>query len=169
MPNYEVEHVCPLTISQRDEVAAAITRIHSDKFETPKLFVNIRFTDIKEHCVYVAGKRRSSNRIFAYVRHGPSRTQADYEDVSRQISTAWDSIVPLPRIKRSMEAPDTELRMVMFYGSIQAVYEAGFMMPAAGGDVKWLEENMHAFEEKASAGDEEFKEMIQEVKARRLV
>lgn len=116
MPNYEIEHICRLTVSQQDDIAAAVTEIHSSKFKTPKLFVNVRFTDINEHTVYVAGKRRTTNRIFAYVRHGPSRTQQDYDDVSKQIIEAWDKIVPLPQIKRSVEPASTELRMIMYLG-----------------------------------------------------
>lgn len=57
MPAYEVEHICPLTEAQKDELAEAITKIHSEQFSTPKIFVNIRFTNVENHCTYVAGKR----------------------------------------------------------------------------------------------------------------
>lgn len=57
MPNYEVEHICPLTEGQKDELASAITKIHSEQFSTPKIFVNIRFTNVEGHATYVAGKR----------------------------------------------------------------------------------------------------------------
>jgi len=57
MPNYEIEHICPLTESQKDEIAEAITHIHTEQFKAPRLFVNCRFTNIKDHAVYVAGKR----------------------------------------------------------------------------------------------------------------
>jgi len=57
MPNYEIEHICPLTEGQKDEIASAITRIHTEQFKAPRLFVNCRFTNIKDHSIYVAGKR----------------------------------------------------------------------------------------------------------------
>ena len=57
MPMYEVEHVCVLTPSQKDDIAEAITKIHSEQFAGPRIFVNVRFTDISEHYTYVAGKR----------------------------------------------------------------------------------------------------------------
>lgn len=69
MPNYEVEHICPLTVNQQDEIAAAITEIHSSKFSTPKLFVNVRFTNISDHAVYVAGKRVSHSSVSSHFRH----------------------------------------------------------------------------------------------------
>lgn len=59
MPAYEVEYICPLSEGQRDELAAAITKIHAEQFGAPSLFVNVRFTDVKEHATYVGGKRVS--------------------------------------------------------------------------------------------------------------
>ena len=55
MPMYEVEHTCVLTPSQKDDIAEAITKIHSEQFGAPRIFVNVRFRS--EEYVYVAGKR----------------------------------------------------------------------------------------------------------------
>ncbi|THW18368.1 hypothetical protein D6C98_02867 [Aureobasidium pullulans] len=151
MPAYEVEHVCPLTNDQKDRLASAITKIHSEQFSAPKLFVNVRITDISGQRTYVAGKQYKSNRIFAYVRHGPSRTQSDYDAVSKALTQAWEEIVP-----------GTELRLVMFYGAIVAGMEAGFSIPQAGDDKQWIEENMEAFKRKAEEGDEHFRELVEE-------
>ncbi|THX13731.1 hypothetical protein D6D13_03639 [Aureobasidium pullulans] len=151
MPAYEVEHVCPLTDDQKDRLASAITKIHSQQFSAPKLFVNVRITDISGQRTYVAGKQYKSNRIFAYVRHGPSRTQSDYDAVSKALTQAWEEIVP-----------GTELRLVMFYGAIVAGMEAGFSIPQAGDDKQWIEENMEAFKRKAEEGDEHFRELVEE-------
>ncbi|THV80091.1 hypothetical protein D6D27_08842 [Aureobasidium pullulans] len=151
MPAYEVEHVCPLTDDQKDRLASAITKIHSQQFSAPKLFVNVRITDISGQRTYVAGKQYKSNRIFAYVRHGPSRTQSDYDVVSKALTQAWEEIVP-----------GTELRLVMFYGAIVAGMEAGFSIPQAGDDKQWIEENMEAFKKKAEEGDEHFRELAEE-------
>jgi len=57
MPAYEVEHICKLTDDQKDRIAEAITKIHSEQFSTPKLFVNVRVTDVSEQRTYVAGKQ----------------------------------------------------------------------------------------------------------------
>ena len=54
-------------------------------------------------------------------------------------------------------------------GGITAGLEAGFVLPSAGGDVQWLQENWAAFNEKADAGDEEWKEMVENVKKRGLL
>lgn len=53
-------------------------------------------------------------------------------------------------------------------GAIVAGTEAGFSIPPAGGDKEWLKENMDAFRRKAE-GDEDFRDMVEEVEERGLV
>ena len=43
------------------------------------------------------------------------------------------------------------------------------MMPQAGEDGKWLKDNMEAFQHKADGGDEEFKDLIEDVTSRGMV
>ncbi|KAF1348091.1 hypothetical protein BDV97DRAFT_298721 [Delphinella strobiligena] len=169
MPAYEVEHICPLTLTQQDSLALAITKIHSPHFNAPRLFVNVRFTNISHQATYVAGKRRKANRIFAYVRHGPSRTQDDYDAVSAALMEAWDAIVPVSQVERGVSSPETELRLVMFYGAIVAGSEAGFSIPKAGEDEAWIKENIEKFQKKADEVDEDFADMIREVKDRGMI
>lgn len=57
MPLYQVEHSCPLSQDQQEGLAKEITTIHSEKFTTPSLFVNVTFKDISSQPTYVAGKR----------------------------------------------------------------------------------------------------------------
>ncbi|TKA77197.1 hypothetical protein B0A49_01842 [Cryomyces minteri] len=170
MPLYEVEHICPLTVSQQDELAAAITKIHTEKFTAPALFVNVRFTNISEQTTYVGGKRRQTNRILAHVRHGPSRTQDDYADLCSKITKVWDATVPLPRHPfNATGRVDVELRAIFVLGDIVAGMEAGFVLPEAGKDVQWFKENMVAFKKKAEDGDDEFQDMVAEIERRGLI
>lgn len=81
MPNYEVEHICPLTEGQKDELASAITKIHSEKFSTPKIFVNIRFTNVEGHATYVAGKRVRFSSFFLESHFLPSVYLTLYESI----------------------------------------------------------------------------------------
>lgn len=64
MPFYQVEHCIPLEKSQRDSLAQAITLIHTRKFATPSLFVNVRFTDSNQDINYVAGKQVGPSERF---------------------------------------------------------------------------------------------------------
>ena len=59
MPLYEVEHCIPLSKFQRSQIAREITHIHTRKFTTPSLFVNVRFTDVSGDSMYVAGEEVS--------------------------------------------------------------------------------------------------------------
>ena len=56
MPLYIISHKDPLNTSQRDELAAAITKIHTTVFTTPSLFVNVKFEDVSDASYYVGGK-----------------------------------------------------------------------------------------------------------------
>lgn len=170
MPFYEIYHCCPLSISQQDELAAAITEIHATKFTALKNFVNVAFKDVQSAPRYIAGKRQSSNQIFAWVRTGPTRTQDDWEDLIRQVEKAWDDIcgTPLPRTKGTPER-DTSLRGVVVMGGLVAAMEAGFMIPSAGGDALWVKENWAEFKRRADEGEEEFVELVRDAEERGLV
>jgi phenylpyruvate tautomerase PptA (4-oxalocrotonate tautomerase family) len=179
MPFYTVKHHYPLTTSQKDDLAAAITSIHSTIFTTPKLFVNVGFTDISSERLYVAGKPRNHNHILANVRSGPNRKRSDFTEAGNQIMEAWNKIVGpgLPQVKRA-EAEremseegkkDRELRSVIFLGGLEGGSEAGFEIPKAGEDVEWLRSNWEAFNKKAQEGDVDFQEMVQEVEERGLL
>jgi phenylpyruvate tautomerase PptA (4-oxalocrotonate tautomerase family) len=170
MPFYEVFHCCPLSISQQDELAEAITNIHANKFSALKNFVNVAFKDIAEAPRYIAGKRQPTNQIFAYVRTGPTRTQDDWNDLIRQLEKAWYDIAgtPLPQAKGRPE-PHTSLRGVIVLGGLVAAMEAGFLIPSAGGDAHWVKENYNAFKAKADAGEQEFVDLIKDAQDRGLL
>jgi len=42
------------------------------------------------------------------------------------------------------------------------------MLSEAGQDGEWLRRNMEAFEQKAEDGDEEFKDLVEDVKSRKV-
>lgn len=57
MPFYVISHKDPITSQQRDDLAAAITKIHTTLFTTPSLFVNVKFEESSAADYYVGGKR----------------------------------------------------------------------------------------------------------------
>jgi len=75
----------------------------------------------------------------------------------------------MPKVKRSAPDLDYSLRTVFILGGLTAGWEAGFSIPPAGGDVAWLQEHMAEFEAKAEGGDEEFRDLVKEVKERGLL
>lgn len=63
MPWYVVSLRESIGSSQRDEVASAITKVHTNLFTTPSLFVNVRFEDASSVHHYVGGKRVSRQGV----------------------------------------------------------------------------------------------------------
>jgi hypothetical protein len=59
-----------------------------------------------------------------------------------------------------------ELRMIFILGDIVAGMEAGFAVPPAGEDKQWLKDNLAAFRERAESGDEDFKDVVNEIQER---
>ncbi|KAI9667607.1 MAG: hypothetical protein M1821_000423 [Bathelium mastoideum] len=174
MPMYEVEHICTLTPSQKDDIAEAITTIHSEQFTTPRIFVNIRFTDASEHYTYVAGKRRKSNKIIAFVRPSPARTRAEYNKLCQSIQETWDRVIaslPQHPFNKSERTPgdEKELRAIFVMPIIAAGREIVFEVPEAGKDQDWLKENMVAFQKRAADGDVEVEDMLKEIEQRGLL
>ncbi|KAH8807812.1 hypothetical protein F5884DRAFT_900143 [Xylogone sp. PMI_703] len=162
MPLYEVEYSIPLSKAERDEIAQAITHIHTRRFSTPSLFVNVRFTDVREHFMYVAGKQRTINRVIAVVRAGGPRTVDGFGELAEQIIQAWDRIINDGKKGHGVK----ELKVVSILGSISAGFESGFLLPAAGGDASWLNDNRSEFEKLASQGDQDFVELLHEMQNR---
>lgn len=173
MPLYQILYAIPLTSTQKDSLAAAITTIHSRKFTTPKNFVNVNFTDVSTAEHYIGGKRHNANHIRANVRAGPSRTPEDWEELCKAINSAWEDIVvrdPVPRPKgKQLGEEELKLRSLIVLGGIIGGLEAGFVLPQAGGDVQWLQENWSEFERRAANGEQEWVDVVQDVKERGLL
>ncbi|KAL2053987.1 hypothetical protein ABVK25_005916 [Lepraria finkii] len=161
MPLYEVEHFTPLSVSQKHSLAKDITQIHSQLFTTPSLFVNVRFTDVSRHDVYIGGKKRQANRILAHVRPGGGRTTADFNKLCTSVTEAWEKT-----INPHKKSEDLELRAIFVLGTIIAGSEAGFELPPAVKDKKWLKENMTGFKAKADEGDGDFQDILEEMRTR---
>lgn len=197
MPLYEITHASPLTTSQQDSLATRITHLHATMFTAPTHFVNVKFINNTSQSIptYVGGKRRSVNTIQGYVRSGSSRPREMFDKLSAQIAELWEEIVvagagkektngangmnsqsggqigtgePLTLTEPTeAEAAPKELHAVFILPSIGAGWEAGFLVPEAGKDGQWIKENMGKFEKKAEEGDQVFRDLVEEIKARK--
>ncbi|KAM3424064.1 hypothetical protein BST61_g11385 [Cercospora zeina] len=167
MPLYEIRHTTPLTPQQHDALAQGLTTLHSIKFTTPKLFVNVLFTPFSTVPYYAGGTAKKGNHIIANVRTGPSRSKADWDALSREVVALWEDVVG--KDDDGDGGKGLGLHSLFILGGMVGGYEAGFLIPEAGGDKKWLEENWAEFEEKAKKGDRDFKELMEEVRERGLL
>ncbi|MCJ1274397.1 hypothetical protein MMC21_002193 [Puttea exsequens] len=165
MPQYEVQHIVPITGDQKDLLASAITTIHSQLFTTPSFFVNVRFTNTAGLDSYVGGKRKPTNRILATVRPG-NRFSADFTKLCKSVAEAWDQIV-CDRAGVARGTAGTELGGVTVVAGIVAGVERGLVLPAAGEDRAWLKEHVEEFRRLAEGGDEDFRDLLLEMEHRK--
>lgn len=121
MPLYDVEYVCPLTLTQQESLANAFTNLHAKRFNAPRYFVNVRFTDVSNQVVFRGGIRRQYNRIILRTRAGGNRTNEVYIEHCRAIVAEWERIVG---------SKGTEgLRTVWVMGALTTALEAGIARP----------------------------------------
>jgi phenylpyruvate tautomerase PptA (4-oxalocrotonate tautomerase family) len=173
MPYYEINHSYPLTTEQREQLAAAITRLHSAAFATPSLFVNVRFIkeDVSDGSFFIAGKRRfeNSNRVTAFVRTSPHRTKADFDQLSQRIEQTWYSTIGsgLDGSENAVQlsADGKRLHAIAFLPIVTA-REVGLAIPEAGKEEEWFKEQMPTFKKMAESGRSDISAMLQELEER---
>lgn len=174
MPYYTIHHLIPLTVTQKDTLAAKITDLHSTHFQVLRNFVNVRFQQLHStDDIYIGGQRRVTNHILAHVRSGPSRSPSDWNALCAGIQSAWDEIVvndPAPRAKGSGGGEEElGLRGIFLLGTPLGGMEAGVLMPVAGGDGEWMERQWGDFLERAGRGEREWVENVRDARERGLV
>ncbi|KAK5072654.1 hypothetical protein LTR64_004872 [Lithohypha guttulata] len=180
MPLYNVEHSYPLKGEQKAELAERITRLHSRTFTTPSIFVQVKFYshDASAHNYFVAGKPKEecANRIIGFVRTSASRTKEQFDKLAEQIEDSWYIVVG-QRVegqteddKPQKDMPEKErkameIMSVTFIGGYMG-REKGFPIPEAGDEGEWMKANRKQFERRAELGEEDIKDMLQEVDER---
>lgn len=147
MPLYTVEHSYPLTAPQKQEIAAAITKLHTSKFLAPSFFVHVTFraSSAADQNYFLAGKPRvtATNRIIGLVRVSSSRTKKDWDELAAQIEDAWYTAVSGPVIEEGKDKGKREnalddnavttqaksLLAIGFHGAV-AAWEHGGAIPS---------------------------------------
>lgn len=121
MPLYDIEYVCPLTPTQQEHLAIALTNLHAQRFHTPACFINVRYTDASNQVVFRGGVRRRYNRIIVRTRAGDNRSREAYIAHCRAIVGEWERLVG--------KEGDEGLRTVWVMGALTAAVEAGIARP----------------------------------------
>lgn len=124
MPLYDVEHVCPLTFAQQEQLANALTSLHVTRFSTPRFFINVRFTDVSSQIVFRGGVLRKYNRIIIRTRASEGRSNESYIEHCRNIVSEWEKIVG--------KEGENNLRTVWVMGALTTAFEAGIARPKVG-------------------------------------
>ena len=181
MPLYDVEYVTPLTPKQQEQLAIAFTEAHAKRFNTPRYFVNVRYTDASNQVVFRGGIRRKYNRVILRTRAGSNRSNDLYLEHCNQIVSEWERIVG--------KEGQVGLRTVWVMGALTTALEAGIGRPKVrnqsykaqmtwillltvslpvqtGEEDEWLKDNISHFRALAAAGDEDFVELMKELEGK---
>lgn len=121
MPLYDVEFICHLSYAQQEALAKSFTKLHAERFNTPRYFVNVRFSDVSNQLVFRGGHRRKYNRVILRTRAGSNRTNESYIEHCRAIVIEWEKIVG--------NTDDGSLRTVWVMGALTTALEAGLARP----------------------------------------
>ena len=169
MPRYDVLLVVPLTDHQYDDFQEAVTKIHTESFKVPSLFVNIAYTDTTSQVQYIAGKKREGNHIIAHGRLG-KRTRPELQKLSDDIIAAWNKIVLEPHASEGKAAiRKWELHSVWILASDVVGTEAGLPVPVAGQEAEFLSSHYAEIKRKADEGDDLMADTIKEIKDGKLL
>ena len=121
MPLYDVEHVIPLTPEQQEALAKAFTELHSTRFNTPRFFLNVRYTDSSKQVVFRGGKRAVYNRLILRTRVGEQRSKDLYDEHCKDLIKIWGGVVG--------SEGELELRTVWVLGALTTAVECGIARP----------------------------------------
>ncbi|KAK5049459.1 hypothetical protein LTR84_004388 [Exophiala bonariae] len=165
MPLYDVEHITPLTEAQQASLAQAFTNLHSQRFATPKFFINVRYTDVSAQAVYRGGRKVEYNRVILRTRVGEQRTKDLYDDHCRDIVRIWEEQICCegPGGGGGGDGAKDGLRTVWVLGALTTAVECGIARPRVGEEEEWLKINMEEFRNLARRGDEDFVELVREL------
>lgn len=121
MPLYDIEHISPLPFTTKEQLAIALTNLHAARFNTPRCFVNVRFTDVSTQIVFRGGKPRRYNRVIIRTRAGSNRTNEIYIEHCKAVVSTWEQIVG--------KDGERGLRTVWIMGALTTALEAGIARP----------------------------------------
>ncbi|KAL5113406.1 hypothetical protein ACEQ8H_008703 [Pleosporales sp. CAS-2024a] len=172
MPHYMVYHSCELKQEQYQAFAAALTDLHCELFSAPSAFVNITFYSTYSgsafpSTTFVGGKAHPTNFIHAHLRPRGTANAPKLRVLVETIHQLWDAHVNASKVTTQGRLDDPNaLHNVFVFEDLAAGSEQGFILPQAGEDRAWLNENIKALEARAEQGDASMEKLIQEMKTR---
>nr|POF19965.1 hypothetical protein CFP56_52214 [Quercus suber] len=165
---------------EKDVLAAFMTDLHSTTFVTPKFFVTVRFEQVQPAGdLYSAAKYRgnmSPNHVLVTARVSPARTKQVFDEMALKINTKWNDVVndaalgaqSLDHLPAKQQKQAKNLKIVAFR-PVLAALENGVVIPEPGHEKAWIKDNMAYFQQQADQyDDDDFKEMVEEIKERGL-
>ena len=138
-----------------------------DTVSTPAAFVHVTFhaTNTTTQYISVGGSQAWPNSLHVHLR--PRGDRAKLNQLVVEMQRIWDDAVQEGSggDGTSGRLDDAQaLHNIFIMEDIAAGAEQGFVLPVAGQEGAWVEENMGAFEKRAREGDESMAALVEEVK-----
>ena len=135
MPLYEcISPPGTVTDTTRPQIAAEITRLHTEATGAPKSFVHVAFLDLPRGAHYTAAQLDPHTTIIAAnIRSG--RSLETRQNLIKAISASWSRLTGQPENQLVMNVTEVESETVM---------EFGLILPAPGHEDEWMKENAAA-------------------------
>ncbi|KAF2690471.1 hypothetical protein K458DRAFT_290325, partial [Lentithecium fluviatile CBS 122367] len=102
-----------------------------------------------------------TNYIHAHLRPRGPNTRPTLISITQSLTQIWNSLLQ-PTKPGSLDDPRA-LHNVFLMEDIAAGAEQGFVLPLAGEDAQWAEENMQEFRRRAEDGEEGMRRLVEEV------
>lgn len=116
--------------SVKAKLADEITTIHTNATGAPELYVNVLFHEIPDGDYFVARKPSTHSYLFGLIRRG--RDLETRQTMLRDFSRMWT------RVTGQSEA---ELLVALSEADPANAMEAGLILPEAGQEQEWFDEN----------------------------
>ena len=131
MPTYCVTTAVErLSAAERHEIAAAITRLHSEVTGAPAFFAQVIFTEVAPGDHFIGGLLASADAVFIHGQLRAGRSSAQKRDLLMRIVDAVGAATRIP--KRFIWAYISELPPTQ-------MVEYGHLLPEPGKEDVWLE------------------------------
>jgi len=91
------------------------------------------------------------------------RAPEEYAELCRRIEDGWNGAIG------SNASKEKQLTSVFVQGIIAAGLEQGVMLPQVGHDQEWLKEQFGQFKKRADGGEEDMKELVEDIEMRKLI
>ena len=111
------------TLTHRAEIAAAMTKVHSEVTGAPSRYVHCSFTEVQPGSIFAAGKSTDGPRMVGIIREG--RTAEVRAELIHGLADAWCAITG-----------DTKGDVAIFVQEVPGgnVLEDGVILPEAADD-----------------------------------
>jgi phenylpyruvate tautomerase PptA (4-oxalocrotonate tautomerase family) len=117
-----------LSQSQKNRLAAEITRVHCEVTGAPPYFAQVIFVDVQEGNYFMGGKPLEGDRVFIHGRIRDGRTPEQKNRLLMGMMDAAATVADMPKSQVAVYIVDVPAQQIAEYGQ---------PLPGAGEEARW--------------------------------